>query len=376
MKIERADPINLALFFSHHISLVTLEQSGLLAREIAYLKSLEKMLGNISVISYDTPNPSLPRLLEKASPIKVLYNQSSLPYKLYGIFAFWIHRRELSKADIFRTNQISGAYSAILSKIFHRKPLILRTGFLPGKNFQYQNSANLQAAQIKLQEQLALKNADLIFLGSAANSDYVRTKYSRISSSIHIIPPSIDTTLFTPAHCPVHSMTNLIYVGRLTREKNIESLIEACQLVGHCHLTIIGAGPEEQALKQITRKTNIDFLGNVSNEKLPAYLTQADFFVLPSLYEGTPKALLEAMSCGLPVIGADSPGIREIIINGENGILCSPTPRGIADSILLLRKDRSLEKKIKRNARSYVIEHYDMNRIASIESAIIRGFLS
>jgi glycosyltransferase involved in cell wall biosynthesis len=368
--------IRMTIFFSHGMSLKTWAESGLFSREIGYFKRLCTQLGEINLLTFDTPSSNLKELGKKIEPVNLLYNYSSLPYKLYGIFAFWIHRRELSKADIFRTNQISGAYSAILSKIFHRKPLILRTGFLPGKNLQYQNSENHQSAQIMFQERLALKNADLIFLGSAADADYVKTNYSQISSGIHIIPPSIDTALFAPAHNLDQSMTKLIYIGRLTREKNIESLIKACHIVGQCHLTIIGTGPEEQALKQLTGKTKINFLGSVSNEKLPVFLTRADFFVLPSLFEGTPKAMLEALSCGLPVIGADSPGIREIIINGENGILCSPTPKGIANSIQLLRKDKSLVKKIKKNARSYVVKHYDMTRIASIESAIIRGFLS
>ena len=73
--------------------------------------------------------------------------------------------------------------------------------------------------------------------------------------------------------------------------------------------------------------------GGIPNSELPGYINKAKAFVLPSIYEGHPKALIEAMACSIPVIGCDSPGIKEIIGNGSNGLLCATTPGSLRNAI-------------------------------------------
>ena len=94
--------------------------------------------------------------------------------------------------------------------------------------------------------------------------------------------------------------------------------------------------------------------------------------MLPSLYEGHPKALLEAMACGVPVIAADSPGIREVIRHGETGYLCGTSPDAIRDAIEALRSDCALRGRLGVAARKYVVDHFSLDRIAELEYALLQ----
>ncbi len=128
--------------------------------------------------------------------------------------------------------------------------------------------------------------------------------------------------------------TTLIFVGRIAPEKNLSALLEAIQPL-QVRLVLIGEGKIRPELQRRFPSLNgrISWEGNVPNSELPEYLNRAGLFILPSLYEGHPKALIEAMACGLPVIGADSPGIRELIRHGETGYLCGTEPESIRKAI-------------------------------------------
>jgi glycosyltransferase involved in cell wall biosynthesis len=93
-------------------------------------------------------------------------------------------------------------------------------------------------------------------------------------------------------------------------------------------LTIAGDGPEEQALRALAKDFSIGdrvrFLGYVANEDLRREYLEADLFVLPTLSEALGSVVLEAMSCGLPVIATDVGGIPEMIEDGVNGFLVPP----------------------------------------------------
>jgi len=95
-----------------------------------------------------------------------------------------------------------------------------------------------------------------------------------------------------------------------------------------------------------------------------------------SRYEGHPKSLLEAMSCGAAVLGADSPGIREQIIHGETGWLVKIDAESIRSGIQHLLANQALRVTLGRNARNFVQENYALDRIVSMEYALYREILT
>jgi glycosyltransferase involved in cell wall biosynthesis len=162
-------------------------------------------------------------------------------------------------------------------------------------------------------------------------------------------------------------------VGRLSREKNLIALVEAVAGLS-VSLLLVGNGPQSQELAELSLQLNVpmNLAGNIPNHDLPALLNDADAFVLPSLYEGHPKALLEAMACGLPVIGSDVSGIRELIQHGENGLLCPPTAVGIREALEVLMADAALRSRLGKNARKFAVENFSLQKIVELEWTVLR----
>ena len=125
---------------------------------------------------------------------------------------------------------------------------------------------------------------------------------------------------------------HVIYFGRLHRLKGLDHLIrafsQAAQKNHALRLTLIGSGPEENHLKLLSESLNvadkINFTGHLNRAIFLEELSRADVFCLPSLSEGTPCSMLEAMSIGLPVIATRVGGIPEWIIHQETGWLVPP----------------------------------------------------
>ncbi len=140
----------------------------------------------------------------------------------------------------------------------------------------------------------------------------------------------------------------LLFVGSLIPRKGVKYLIEALAHVvleeKDVSLTLIGEGKEKEALlKQIHAHALDDvvtFKGAQPPDQILGWMNKADCLVLPSLWEGTPNVILEAMSSGLPVVASDLPGIREIVHPGVNGYLsCTKNVEDLSKNILLIIRD-------------------------------------
>jgi glycosyltransferase involved in cell wall biosynthesis len=112
-------------------------------------------------------------------------------------------------------------------------------------------------------------------------------------------------------------------VARLDLQKGVDVLLRAVQSVYGARFVIVGAGDErmrlERAAETLGVRDRVLFLGR--RDDVPALLAASDAFVLPSLFEGTPLALLEAMAAGKPVVASAIPGTNELVADGETGLL-------------------------------------------------------
>jgi len=131
-------------------------------------------------------------------------------------------------------------------------------------------------------------------------------------------------------------------IGRLTPEKNYETLIQAAALAPEAYFFIIGKGSEKNKLRSLIAKLNLQnkfFLVDASGDDA-IFLKAFDIFVLPSIKEGMPYILLEAMAAGLPSVVTDAGGMPEIIENGIEGLIINKkNSRMLADAVKLLLAD-------------------------------------
>ncbi|AAQ00871.1 MULTISPECIES: glycosyltransferase family 4 protein [Prochlorococcus] len=116
----------------------------------------------------------------------------------------------------------------------------------------------------------------------------------------------------------------LIYVGRLSAEKQIERIKPVLEALPNARLALVGDGPFRNQLEQIFENTPTTFIGYLAGEELASAYASGDAFLFPSSTETLGLVLLEAMAAGCPVIGANKGGIPDIITDGINGCLYDP----------------------------------------------------
>jgi len=161
-----------------------------------------------------------------------------------------------------------------------------------------------------------------------------------------------------------------IYVGRLSPEKDVASLLHAVAVVvAQCpgfRLQIAGDGVCRSELKTLTQslglQRNVDFRGEVRD--VTALLHSASMLVLPSLTEGIPLTVLEAMSCGLPVIATRVGGTPEAVNHGVTGLLVSPRNRGeLATALIRIYNDPDTSQKMGLAGRARVEKEFDVREM-------------
>lgn len=175
----------------------------------------------------------------------------------------------------------------------------------------------------------------------------------------------------------------LLYTGRLTSVKNLPLLLlamkKAVTRYPDLYLTLVGNGEEKDSLlvlaNQLGIQANVTFAGETDNVR--DYLRNADIFVLSSSVEGISNSLLEAMSCGLACISTNVGGAKEILDNGECGILVEPNDvDAFADSIVSLALDPDLVKRFGRLARQKILDNYSISAIGESYIALYNNLLS
>lgn len=358
----------LALFFTEGVSLKTWEKIGNLEREI---KPYIKLAENYSEVYFFTYGDSEDeKIIKKYSDkIKVHYKKNKLNDKIYSLLIPFFYKKELKKIDIYKTNQMSGAWTAVLAKKLFKKKLIVRCGYEWLDFLKRDNKNKFILFIIKKIEKFVYKNADKIIITSKKDQEFIINNFKINPEKIAVINNYIDTNLFIKKENNKNKKNKLVFVGRFNQQKNLFNLLEAVNNL-KVELNLIGSGELEKELKEKAKNikmAQINFLGNILNENLPEKLNENEIFVFPSLYEGNPKALLEAMSVGLVILTTKVKGIREIVKHKENGYLVETNSDSIKKGLEELLNNDELRNKISINARKTIEENFSFEKIIEKE---------
>lgn len=366
----------LLLFFTFNTSLNDWKNSGILEREISYYVNLSK--SNQYKVYFLTYGSHLDMniTIDKSITIIPIFKDMNKPKNklliLFHSFYYILKNNKLLKQfDIFKTNQNFGSWLAVISKIFYRKKLISRSGY---DLFHF---AILERRIVKIFFSYLI----CLFVYKFSNNIIVPSKYYKYflnkyffinKSKIYIIPNFVNTNKFNVQNNTKY-YNRVIFIGRLENQKNLKNIINIFT-DSNFFLDIYGDGSLKDDLLQysILNKSNVSFFNRTTNEKIPNLLNKYNFLILFSLYEGNPKILLEAMSCGLCVIGSNVTGIKDIITNNKNGLIFNLNDSGnIIKTISDISSDKLLS--IKHNARKTIKQNFALDLTYKNELNILNG---
>lgn len=202
-------------------------------------------------------------------------------------------------------------------------------------------------------------NADALI----ANSEGLKMRALEFEDQypVTVIENGVDVKYFTPERkiADTGSCVNILFVSRLIERKGLQFLIphlrkiesEVMEKCGRSiELVVVGDGPYRNVLENLVHETGaqnlVRFMGGKNKDELRKYYQQADIFVFPSMWEGMPNVVLEAMACGLPIIITPCEGSRELVT--DNGIIT--TVEDLSDNLVKLCTDSRLRASMGRNS--------------------------
>jgi 1,2-diacylglycerol 3-alpha-glucosyltransferase len=351
---------------------------GVVISILNFKKELEKR-GN-EVYIYASGNEKTRQMTKGDKHITVIRSIRFNKYPQYNLALFPLSSRfklDHVKVDInhAQTPFMMGIHALMLSK-FERTPIVgsFHTMFTDKSVIKdYAINSDLVAEKII---KYSWKYARLYYNrcdAVAAPSNTIKTMLERRRiENVDLIPNGVDIKKFNPkvnGEIIRRRLTDsdreklVMYVGRISREKKLETLIKAAKLLKNekVRVAIVGTGPAtsyyQHMVERMHLKDKVRFAGFVSNEDLPSYYAACDVFCIPSTFETQGVVSLEAMASGKPVVGADYLALKELIVNGKNGEKFRPNDgKACADKLEKVINNMSTYKEMVNTAKRYSIE--------------------
>lgn len=275
------------------------------------------------------------------------------------IISFLLRSRKIAKrCDIIHAQWSLSALVGVILKKLYKKPLVL-TERGAALNLAMKNSITRTVLL------WVLNNCDYI---TANNFEQIeQIKRLGYKDNLLTVPNGVDTDLFKPRDKnTARKKLNLpkdkkivLFVGWFIERKGAIYLLKVAKELKDILFVFVGEGPELEKYKRFTSSNNMEnilFTGPKNPDEIPYYMNAADIFVLPSLSEGRPNVVPEAMASGLPVIATKVNGTPEFIDNNKDGVLIDPkSTSSIISSIGKLINDNKFYKRIKSKSRKSII---------------------
>lgn len=245
--------------------------------------------------------------------------------------------------------------------------------------FTWQNLARRYPPPFSWMEQYVLQHSAYALAGSSEAAKVWQKK--GYGGPMAVIPQfGVDPELFSPANHHTERPFTIGYAGRLVPEKGLDLLFRAAlTLPGAWRIRLAGDGPERTALMTLAGVLNIGgkvhFEGPRSSTDMPAFYQSLDVLVLPSRTmsnwkEQFGRVLIEAMACGVPVIGSDTGAIPEVI--GDAGLVFPENDPNALAMCLRAVMDEGVRAQLKRAGRERVLESYTQAQVAARTIAVYR----
>lgn len=256
----------------------------------------------------------------------------------------------------------------------HFRNVYLKRGRIVGKTYD-------------LLERFSVERAHQLIAVSRRSKELFLRRYPEKDTCIHYIPPGVNRDIFRKLDRAKSRLSwgfdeddfLVLYAGRIDREKRLDLLFKALphlqRKIPTAKLLIAGEGGYASRLKSMAGPhigEDIHMLGYVQQARMPELMSASDVFCLPSMHEGFPSVILEALSCGLPVVSTRVGDVQEVVQEGVSGsIVDAPEPKEIANRISEVGSRRdSMAPNCLRIARGY-----SWRKVAELTARIYREVL-
>ena len=370
--------IELAVVLPEGGTLRLWEESGVFDRQVALYCSLQEAGIQISIVSYGGREEF--DCKSRLPGMKILCNWMDLPRTFYTQRIHQVLAPQLMTAQLLRTSDAAVTNPALRIAWAWQIPLIYRLSYVASKLARPINANDLKHLQrLEGRELNALATACHVIAATHEIADDLIQKRPETGDKMTVIPNHVDTDQFRLTSRD--KCYDLIYIGRFAKQKNLIALLEAVERIGLTIAMIGGpsgveAGTTDDESQQLRERFGdlggrIHWLGRINNEELPAYINSARAFVLCSLIEGNPRVIIEAMACGMPIIGTNVPGIQNVLQHEVTGYLCNTNADSIGAAFKTILAQPDLMRKMGDNAQSFAVENFSLQMLAQREYELL-----
>ncbi len=210
-----------------------------------------------------------------------------------------------------------------------------------------------------------------------ANSEGLAELSSRTDPfPVNVIPNGVDSSVFLPEPRTIvaEDCFQILFAGRLREQKNLGLLLDELARLRResvpFRLHVAGDGQLRETLRQRVQRLELSdsvvWHGWIARNELLALYQNADCFVNPSLYEGLPNTVLEAMACGLPVVASRVPGNDALVVDRKTGLLFSlEEPEQLGGALMRLERDRPAARRMGAAGRTRAVEQFSWDAVAA-----------
>lgn len=329
-------------------------------------KNIDKEKINCKIVSLYSSNNTIYEKIAKENSIEIEY-LNKRPGLDISIVKKIIKIIKKSHVDVIHTHLYVTPYVYLANLLSGKKKWIHTVHNIAEKEFC--------RGTVKFLMKYLYRNKIVVPIAiSKTIHESIRNFYNISTDEIRCIYNGIDTTKFVKSsynECKKNKEIQFIHVGRFNKQKNhrllVRSFNDAIKVNNNIKLKLIGDGElrkeVQEYVNELGLKDNIEFKG--IKEDIPLEMNSSDVFILSSDWEGLPISILEAMSCGLPIISTDAGGVKDIVNNNYNGIIVDIGDyNALTKAILEISKDS--QKRLDMGIRSKEISTmYDIKNITN-----------
>lgn len=368
-----ARSLSIILFLSRGNSISTWDKAGILDREMALYEEFVRLGHSVSLVSWGRLEDF--KFRGRFKGIQILHNSLCLPTLTYERFLPWLHASTFRQGDIFKTNQSSSAPVARKVADVFGKMMVMRFGFMWSANVARELGADDPRVKAVVEaEEACMKGADHIVCTTDEMAADMFARVPVTSGKTTVLPNYVVPASFDMEYPDGPYRYDVLYVGRFSEEKNVFNLVRAARKL-NARTLLVGKGPLEAALRKEAENSPVEFMDFQPQSRLKDLMRESAMLVMPSMYEGHPKVLIEAMFAGVPVVGTDVPGIQTLIKDGVTGLLCGTDADSLAAAIQSNLKAREKAHAMAWAALQDARKEYAVDSIALREIGLYEALL-